>query len=764
MVTLEDRSSTSAGGAPPDLLTDLIAEAAGELTDERLAVRTKAIADARELIDAKLGALDERDVRRIFELFNTDHFRGTTRANRFSPAFSGALANKMLARLPELNRWIERLWRSTGDDDAARTLEDLWGAGDLPGAGRSLPTMVLHARQPDRYPPLMGSLGQGFAKITGQSVKGRTAKAYLAYVHGVRGMIERSGVSPHTIDVVLAMASRARASTSTLAPSAVADPSGFAGFTVDAFSFLRELSENNNSEWFDANKPRFKNELREPMRALIVELGRIFVQEVDPELEHEPKSPNTLASIRKNAYGHIENPYWPHYWAAIHRRGHKKSADLQLLVALDPVSIRWGLFTSSAPDAIKAQLIARLRQDSPLVRRAVAEALAHGVQFARSGGEWGSPDREEVRTPAELADLIDAGAVLFASLEPEAAQARGKALAEDINATFRALYPLWLLATSDHADVLARYWDDDEPGGDDDDHDDIQTREWLLEQTAMGEEFLEEVEALIAEKPQIVLYGPPGTGKTWLAERIARCYAAEDAIELIQFHASYGYEDFIEGLRPVCDPVSGQLRYDVVPGVFRDICERARLRPRAKFVLIIDEINRGNLPRIFGELLYLLDRRGPRHHVTLGISRIAFSVPENLILIGTMNTADQSIALLDSALRRRFQFVRLDPDPGLLERWLARNGCQISDVPRLLERLNQELRDAGVDRNLLVGHSHFMRPDLDAGALRRVWERSVVPSLEDHFYNQLERLDRFAYDEFVEPEIEELLPEGTGPA
>jgi 5-methylcytosine-specific restriction protein B len=331
--------------------------------------------------------------------------------------------------------------------------------------------------------------------------------------------------------------------------------------------------------------------------------------------------------------------------------------------------------------------------------------------------------------------------------------ARQGELAQDIAATFHVLYPLWLLATAEHADVLSRYWDDDAP---DELPPTVRTREWLLEETSMAEELLDELESLLADKPQIVLYGPPGTGKTWLAERIARRYAAEDAIQVIQFHASYGYEDFIEGLRPVVDPATGQLRYEVVPGIFRELCERARRHPREKFVLIIDEINRGNLPRIFGELLYLLDRRGTHHHVTLGLSRTLFSVPENVILIGTMNTADQSIALIDSALRRRFQFVRLYPDPGLLERWLRRNGCRVTDVPRLLDRLNQELQNAGVDRNLLVGHSYFMRPNLDPDALRRIWERSVVPALEDHFYNQIERLDQFSYDEFVEPDLDEL--------
>jgi len=200
-------------------------------------------------------------------------------------------------------------------------------------------------------------------------------------------------------------------------------------------------------------------------------------------------------------------------------------------------------------------------------------------------------------------------------------------------------------------------------------------REDFLSETLFEEDELTQLERLLHDKPQLVLYGPPGTGKTWIAERLARLLTdGDDArIEVIQFHPSYGYEDFIEGIRPTSD--GAQMTYPVVPGVFRALCLRAARHPDKKYVLVIDELNRGNLPRIFGELLFALERRGSP--VKLSQSQQTMTVPANIVVLGTMNTADQSIALLDMALRRRFHFVRLEPDPERLDRWLLDNAPQM---------------------------------------------------------------------------------------
>ncbi len=273
------------------------------------------------------------------------------------------------------------------------------------------------------------------------------------------------------------------------------------------------------------------------------------------------------------------------------------------------------------------------------------------------------------------------------------------------------------------------------------------TREQFLSETLYQDEDLTELESLLNDKPQLVLYGPPGTGKTWIAERLARLLTDgdKDTIEVIQFHPSYGYEDFIEGIRPTSD--GAQMTYPVVPGVFRAFCVRAEQNPTKKYVLVIDELNRGNLPRIFGELLFALERRGSP--VKLSQSQQTMTVPANIVVLGTMNTADQSIALLDMALRRRFHFVRLDPNPERLDDWLIDNAPHMRSVTKLLRELNHKLQQHGVARDRLIGHSHFMRPGLDDETLRLIWRGSITPLIEELFHGQDDVVDSFEYDTFV---------------
>jgi MoxR-like ATPase len=274
------------------------------------------------------------------------------------------------------------------------------------------------------------------------------------------------------------------------------------------------------------------------------------------------------------------------------------------------------------------------------------------------------------------------------------------------------------------------------------------TREQFLRETLFEDDELTTLERTLADKAQLVLYGPPGTGKTWIAERLARLLTEGDAerVEIVQFHPSYGYEDFIEGIRPT--PEGARMTYPVVPGVFRQFCERAA-KHAGTHVMVIDEINRGNLPRIFGELLFGLERRGSA--IRLSQSRQLMTVPPNVVILGTMNTADQSIALLDMALRRRFHFVRLEPDVERLEHWLEREATGMKAVAPMLRALNDKLRHHGVSRDRWVGHSHFMRPGLDEDGLQLIWRGSITPLVEELFHGQDEVIAAFEYSTFAEP-------------
>ena len=256
------------------------------------------------------------------------------------------------------------------------------------------------------------------------------------------------------------------------------------------------------------------------------------------------------------------------------------------------------------------------------------------------------------------------------------------------------------------------------------------------------------VEALLAMADRtrnILLYGPPGTGKTWLVTQFARAFTDPNKAEMVTFHQSFAYEEFVEGIRPVI--VEGQVQYGVKPGVFRRICDTAEKNPDSRYLLIIDEINRANIAKVLGELITLIEddkRMGQANEiwVTLPYSGDSFGVPDNLTILGTMNTADRSIALLDLALRRRFTFVEMPPDPTLLPTDVA--GVNLR---ALLERLNGRV-SALLDRDHRIGHSYLMNVE-DEGGLHFAWYRRVVPLLQEYFHGDGERLKAILGTDFV---------------
>ncbi len=269
--------------------------------------------------------------------------------------------------------------------------------------------------------------------------------------------------------------------------------------------------------------------------------------------------------------------------------------------------------------------------------------------------------------------------------------------------------------------------------------DDIDPIDALADRLLLDAAWIRETAELLEEKRQIIFYGPPGTGKTFVAQKLAEVLASDKSrVRLVQFHPSYAYEDFIEGYRPyVLD--NQQPGFRLVDGPLKRIAAAAAASPSQTFVLIIDEINRGNIAKVLGELYFLLEYRDEQ--AELLYSGEPFSLPANLRIIGTMNTADRSIALMDAALRRRFGFVAFFPDEyphkGLLWRWLQSNGSPVPWIADVVERLNVELGD----RNSAIGPSYFMRGRLDEERIERIWRHEIKPQLEELFFDQPERLN-----------------------
>lgn len=281
------------------------------------------------------------------------------------------------------------------------------------------------------------------------------------------------------------------------------------------------------------------------------------------------------------------------------------------------------------------------------------------------------------------------------------------------------------------------------------------------------------IQDVLERKRQVILYGPPGTGKTYWAMQTARQILAAEfgttfenltpaqqaeisgsaekpgRVRTCTFHPSYGYEDFIEGYRPLI--VKEQPAFRLVDGVFKRLCQDAAAQPDRKFFLVVDEINRGDIPRIFGELLTLLEKDKRGQAALLPVSGQPFQVPYNIYVIGTMNTADRSIALLDTALRRRFGFIELMPDPALLNVTLANT----LPLGAWLAALNQRIvasigRDA---RNLQIGHAYFLengRPVSDFGRFARILQEDILPLLEEYCYEDYDALEKILGSSLVD--------------
>ena len=243
---------------------------------------------------------------------------------------------------------------------------------------------------------------------------------------------------------------------------------------------------------------------------------------------------------------------------------------------------------------------------------------------------------------------------------------------------------------------------------------------------------------LLLARKNVVLYGPPGTGKTYKSLELAAVWSdwqGEDAVWQVTFHPTFAYEDFIEGFRPNADG-----RFELRKGVFVEICEAAEQNPQRNYLLIIDEINRGDVARLFGELITLIeaDKRHKGARRKLPYSQQELWVPPNLHLLGTMNTADRSISLLDIAIRRRFCFVEYMPDGEVVRRsdehYHDAGGVSLAD---LMEEINRRLVAVGIDWDRTIGHSYFLVPKENGDPLAAIRQRfvyDVIPLVQEYCY------------------------------
>lgn len=431
------------------------------------------------------------------------------------------------------------------------------------------------------------------------------------------------------------------------------------------------------------------------------------------------------------------------YWACVYpQNAPNKSFAFQLFVIVRPEIVEYGFGSGSATGEMDEGKLDELRSQFELQRERLKRlrdlewigALARSAtdNGFRMRGRWMQPDGEsEFDDPRQWLDHASSpdggGAAISKTMRPDDALALGDRFGDVLVRELKPFVPLLDAIYSDAVpaaaaptplpSVMPRP---------------ALTVEWLVEETLWDRVDIETVlDTLTQQTPQVIFAGPPGTSKTWIAELFAR-YLTQDRpgqFKTVQFHPSYSYEEFVEGLRP--QTKDGGIAFEPHNGVILRLC--AGLTPDSDYrVLVIDEMNRANLPKVFGELLYLLEYRD--RPIDLQYS-LGFRLPRKLLMIGTMNTADRSIRSIDVALRRRFDVFECPPNSKVLERYYA---SRVNDVPDLIdgfESLNAALEER-LDRHHKIGHAFLMSDPMSPARLHHLWKHKIGPLIEEYFFDQ----------------------------
>jgi hypothetical protein len=512
-------------------------------------------------------------------------------------------------------------------------------------------------------------------------------------------------------------------------PSPAADDSAF---DPKARQLLAELSADPTMAFYSSHRDELSQLVMAPVQRLLKSAAAAARPEIRMAMETEKR---LFSQITKQ----WRNGVWDFYWGALYPKGGKRTTDAQLFVSVNKDEFYFGFSIGNYGGDQRARLDRNCKKFAKPLTAILSETMSGadlhlGGKNKSEGGHPGTPLDFSVQQWLESAE-VDERTVYVQRDWPSLLALPEAALVSEIAEAFDTLFPLVLLSSLDEPlPPIEAYL-----GGEPPEINEPYSLEQMADETGFNLATLQQWVDAIHRKRQAILYGPPGTGKTYIAQKLAAHIigGGDGRTEIVQFHPAYAYEDFIQGIRPESD--GDTVTYPMVPGRFLEFCEEIR-NLKGDSVLLIDEINRAELSRVFGELMYLLEYRG--ESVRLASGR-PFSIPLNLRIIGTMNTADRSIALVDNALRRRFAFLDLYPDPMLLDRYHERNetGFDTTGLNTLLRRVNNAIGDP----HFHVGVSFFMDRELDKN-IEAIWKLEIEPYLDEYFFNRKEDLKKFRWD------------------
>jgi hypothetical protein len=531
------------------------------------------------------------------------------------------------------------------------------------------------------------------------------------------------------------------------------------GYTSATVEFLKELPAHvNDGDWHEANKTRFHNVLRDPSGRLVEMLRAQYIERLSPEVAGGKRH---LSILKKNDYG--KGGYHAHYWFAFYDpKAGSKTKSVQLYFALHGSTQVWryGFSMGDYCDEYLARLLGAWQHS--------AATVASYIRNAPDGTVVGLPrgEDEQRMSPDRLAQLIMSPSQeelvgftkvhLFRVFSLDTLPEHDDTLVQEIGEFFTWAWPLF------EASVTG-VWPQSKPAvphtasvseeSEDVDEDAPGTLDQLSALTCLSLSFLEELEQALLARQQAVLVGPPGTSKTYIARQFARYFVAQHpgrpqgSHHILYMHANWTYEDFFEGIKPSTTK-AGILTFQPQKGFFLEWTEQLKAYDSAcRHVLVLDEINRCDTAAVLGELLQLLEYRGTTIRLLSGRS---FVFPSNLFVIGTMNSADRSIGRMDLALRRRFLWLNLYPQPESLQQWLDRLGNNpVGFKASSLAECNDLLAKRGIPAEQHIGHALFMIQEtssddgflahdipLTEKHLRRVVQFSVIPYVRELFTTQ----------------------------